>query len=318
MPEPYAILHGGFHKTASTFLQKTLKRNEGFLDKRGVHYVHHRHMRKQFTVPCQLNAYHSIGVRRKTVIKDDALRDLTEDFFAKLVKSPPHRLVLTDENLAGHCGHCIKTGDLYQYRDPFMKVFSREIPFEIKEVHLAIRNYADFFAAAYVEYVRSLQTNSVRFVRQEDMCEQVFRRLPAWNGVINTAAAHFPKARIHVWRFEDFIADPGMGPRILGNLVGDGVDVSRLKEARGDSRRPSASARAMAEIQMLIERDGIAAAAEQANAIQKKFPRNAKNGTFDPWSAWERAHLTRLYDRDFARLRTNDSVTILTPENVLA
>jgi hypothetical protein len=215
--------------------------------------------------------------------------------------------------MAGHCGHCVKTGDLYQYRDPFIKVFARELPFAVREVHLAIRNYADFFAAAYVEYVRSLQSNSVKFVRQEDMCEQVFRRLPAWNGVIQAVKTYFPQARIQMWRFEDFLADPMLGQNILSSLAGEDVDVAAFKEASGNSRRPSASARAMAEIQNLVERYGIAAAVEKANAIQNRYPRNKENGTFDPWSAWERGHLTRLYNQDFERLRSDKKITILTP-----
>ena len=114
MTEPYTVLHGGFHKTASTFLQKTLQRNKGRLAKSGVHYVPHRDLRAAYTVPCQQNAYQTIGIRRKTVIDDQTLHDMGKTFFAPIIQDNPDRLILSDENLAGHCGNCVKTGQLYR------------------------------------------------------------------------------------------------------------------------------------------------------------------------------------------------------------
>ncbi|PRY75059.1 hypothetical protein CLV80_11496 [Yoonia maritima] len=311
MTEPYTVLHGGFHKTASTYLQRILHRNQGFMDKRGVHYVHHRVMRKQFTVPCQENSYLNLGIKRNDIIEAAELRDLTSAFFEPLKERNPERLILSDENLAGHCGHCAKRGALYRFRDAFMSVTAREIPFTVREVHLAVRNYPDFYAAAYVEYIRSLRAISPTVIFPNVMVDRVMNNLLGWNGVITQVQKYFPEAKIYIWKFEDFRDDPNMANQIIRNLAGPNIDITKFKTPKDDRRRPSASARAMSEIQNLILSVGIAEAAGQIRNIQEQFPRNAENAGFDPWSDWERKHLSNLYENDIARLGNDPAVTIV-------
>lgn len=295
-------------------MQRILHRNKGYMKKQGVYYVHHRHMRKQFTVPCQSNAYMHAGVHRNTVINDQQLREITREFFAPIQEAKPRRLILSDENLAGHCGHCVKFGQLYRFRDPFMKATAGEIPYPVREVHLAVRNYADFFAAAYVEYVRALQENSPDFIFPQTMTEKVFKLLPGWVGVIDRVKVYFPEAQIYVWTFEDFRSDPLLANQILSNLAGSEVDVRKFKNPKDSKQRPSASARAMDEIQGLVLSDGIAEASKHIREIQERFPRNKENKGFDPWSEWERHHLSNLYEKDLARLSKDSAITIVRPK----
>ena len=318
MAEPCTVLHGGFHKTASTFLQKALQRNKGKLARDGVHYVPHRDLRQHFTVPCQQNAYQAIGVKRKTVVSDDQLKQMADTFFAPVETDPPQRLILSDENFAGHCGNCVKTGQLYRYRDPFIASFAKATPYPVEEIFLSVRNYADFFAGAYVEYVRSLQEDSTTITTPRMMRTRVFNHMPGWNGVINVVIKHFPQARIFVWRFEDFVADDRMAPAILQRLAGDAVNVQDFKVPKGNSRRQSASAVAMAKLERIALTEGIPQMVAQRKDIQSRYPRNAQNGRFDPWDGWERAHLTRLYAQDIARLQTNRSVTLLEPSTMFS
>ncbi|WP_133122506.1 hypothetical protein [Yoonia maricola] len=313
MTEPYTVLHGGFHKTASTFLQKSLQRNKGRLKKGGVYYVPHRDLRKKFTVPCQQNAYQAIGVKRKTVISDAELQKMTSAFFQPVLRDKPQRLVLSDENLAGHCGNCVKTGQLYRYRGAFMASFAKSTPYPVREIYLSVRNYADFFAAAYVEYFRSLQEDSSQITTTQIMRTRLFNHMPGWNGVINVVSRHFPDAQIYVWRFEDFVADETMAPALLQRLIGHTVDVQTFDAPRGNSKRQSASARAMAELELLAVTEGLPSLVAQRQDIQNRYPRNAQNGRFDPWMPWERAHLDRLYVDDIERLGTNKAVTLLDP-----
>lgn len=316
MAEPFTVLHGGFHKTATTFLQKSLQRNKGRLLREGTYYVPHRDLRKEFTVPCQQNAYQAIGIKRKTVIDDPTLRGMTKAFFAPIQAKSPTRIILSDENFAGHCGNCVKTGQLYRYRDPFVASFAKETPYPVREIFLSVRNYADFFAAAYVEYFRSLQSDSTNITTSRHMCARVFNHMPGWNGVINVVSKHFPQARIFVWKFEDFVANADMAPKLLQKLAGDAVDVTTFDAPKGNSKRQSASARAMAALELMALTDGVQAVVDQRRDIQSRYPRNKTNGTFDPWDRWERNHLLRLYDRDMARLATNRQVTLLTPDNL--
>lgn len=287
------------------------------MDKRGVHYVHHRDMRKQFTVPCQENGYLHLGIQRNDIIDDAELRRLTTAFFEPLRERNCERLILSDENLAGHCGHCAKRGTLYRFRDEFMSVTAKEIPFTVREVHLAVRNYPDFFAAAYVEYIRSLRAMSPFVVSANVMVDRVMNNLLGWNGVIKQVQKCFPNARIYMWKFEDFRDDPSMTNQIIRNLAGPNIDITKFKTPKDDRRRPSASARAMDEIQKLILSVGIAQAAGQIRSIQEEFPRDAQNPGFDPWSDWERQHLTNLYHQDLARLAKNPRITMVRPDTVV-
>jgi hypothetical protein len=316
MTDPYVVLHGGFHKTASTYLQRILQRNKNFMGKRGVHYVPHREMREQFTVPCQRNAHQHTGFPRKKIIDDVSLRVLTQKFFDPIIEQRPVRLILSDENLAGHCGNCIKFGRLYRFKDAFMMVSAREIPFPVREVHLSVRNYADFFSAAYVEYFRSIKADSSAPLLAHTVVDKVITRFPMWNGVIDRVKTYFPEAKIYIWTFEDFRKNPIMATQILGNIAGPEIDISKFRSPKDQNPRPTASQRAVDEIQKILLSDGVQAAVDARRMIQEQYPRNAQYPGFDPWSEWERQHLTNLYEKDVARLAADPRITMVRPDTV--
>ena len=55
---------------------------------------------------------------------------------------------------------------------------------------------------------------------------------------------------------------------------------------------------------------------EQRVALQEKYPRGAEYGSYDPWTPNERAHLTRMYDRDIDDIRANPDITLVELEHV--
>jgi len=293
---PTLVLHGGFHKTATSHIQSVLARNAKYLSRSGVHYVHHRDTRKRLTVPVQCNVYNTLGMDWDPKISDAELKVLTAEFFEDLFASGAERLILSDENMAGHCGHCVKRGVLYRWRRKLLEVFAAQFPGGVDEVHLGIRNYADFFASAYVEYLRSV--SGQWFVDERAMRRQVTENMPNWHNVL-------------VWRYEDFSR---LDSRVLSNLCGGQVDVSGLKPPKENNKRPTASGRAVAELLQLIHRDGADTALGQRVALQERFPRGAVFRNYDPWTAGERAHLTRIYERDVAAIRANPAIELLETE----
>lgn len=140
--------------------------------------------------------------------------------------------------------------------------------------------------------------------------------MPGWNGVINVVSKHFPDARIYVWKFEDFVSAPEMAPKLLQKLAGNSVDIGSFDAPKGNSKRQSASARAMAELELMAQTKGVEEVVKQRRDIQSRYPRNKENGTFDPWLPWERAHLARLYEKDMERLTTNRQVTMLSLDDL--
>ncbi|MEO1140185.1 MAG: hypothetical protein AAFW87_12085 [Pseudomonadota bacterium] len=308
---PYIVLHGGFHKTATSHIQSMLARNSKQLERAGIKYVHHRDTRKRLTVPVQCNIYNKLGMDWDPKISDAELKEITTGFFDELVADAPKRIILSDENMAGHCGHCVKRGVLYRWRRRLIEAFAKQFPNGVNEVHLGLRNYADFFASAYVEYLRSV--TGQWFVDERMMRRQVMENMPSWHNILKSVVTLFPGAKVFVWRYEDFRA---MDRVVLGNLCGPDVDASKMHEPKDRNKRPTASGRAVAELLQLIHKDGADAALEQRVALQEQFPRGPEFGSYDPWLPNERAHLTRMYDRDIADIRANPDITLVELESV--
>ncbi|MEM9499653.1 MAG: hypothetical protein AAGA28_17140 [Pseudomonadota bacterium] len=306
--EPHVILHGGFHKTATSHIQSTLNRNAGFLRKRGVVYVPHRLTRKEFTVPCQLYVYNQSGMNYRTKYNEEELREKTKAFFSGAVspEDRPERVIISEENLAGHCGHCVKRGLLYLWREPFLETVAREIPWRVTEVHLGLRNYADFFASAFVEYLRSLKNADIVDIRT--MRKNVTAHMPSWVKVLRCVRSHFPDAKLFVWPYEDYRAVEGI---VLDNLCGSSVDASDLAKPKENNKRPSASDRAVREMLELAHRFGVEHASAQRVTIQERFPKGEHFPAFDPWTHAERRHLIRLYERDLADIRADAGLTLI-------
>lgn len=309
MTAPHVVLHGGFHKTATSHIQGVLARNAALLRKAGVAYVHHRKTRKELTVPCQLHAYEKQGLKYRTRYSEAELAARTGAFFAEVLGTAPRRVILSEENMAGHCGHCVKRGLLYVWRDQMITAFAAQIPIPVREVHLGIRNYADFFASAYVEYLRSLGPGP--FTDEVAMCRQVLAHMPSWHKVLRSVMAAFPGASLTVWTYEEF---RGLDRRVLANLAGPGVDVTAFKPPKTGNKRPSASGRAVAELLQLIHREGVEAAMARRVEVQERYPRGEEHGPYDPWTAQERAHLTRIYERDVAAIRADPAIRMLNAE----
>lgn len=303
---PYVVIHAGVHKTASTYSQKILKRNQGYLEKIGVHYLHHRKTRKEYTIPVQLNGYTNLGLNFKTKITDGQMKRTARKFFKTIKAAPGERIVISDENVAGHCGHCVRSGVLYNRRSTLVPGFARYIPYPVREVHFAVRNYADFFASSYVEFLRNAKSEGV--VDDAHMKLQVQKRVPSWVGFASTFAEAFPDAKIIIWQFENF---RNLSDQILRSLCGGAMGDREFAMPGKINRRPSASARAVEEMLALIHQGKAEDALEHRVEIQEKYPRGDVYPGYDPWSARERDHLDRLYARDWAQLAENKRYTLL-------
>ncbi|MFO7758040.1 MAG: hypothetical protein R6V26_06105 [Roseovarius sp.] len=306
--DPYVVVHGGVHKTATSHLQSILQRNAGRLAKSGVHYIHHRAARKHYTYPCQLNGYEKLGLDFRRKVSDDDLARRARAFFEGIKAGPGGRIILSDENMPGHCGQCVQTGHLYQRRDTLVPIFARNILYPVREVHLGLRNYADFFASAYVEYLRSATGADV--LGEDRMKRAVIGRVPGWAGLIDVIRASFPQARLILWRHEDFGA---LSQRIIAGLCGPGVAADDLVPPARSRGRPSASHRAVRELLSEVARVGGEAALARRVEIQGRYPRGPDWPGYDPWTPQERAHLIRLYDRDVAGIRRRGDVELLDP-----
>ncbi|RKF13516.1 hypothetical protein D6850_14560 [Roseovarius spongiae] len=305
---PYVVVHGGVHKTATSHIQSILQRNAGRLRKSGVYYVHHRDTRKEYTVPAQLNGYEKLGLEYRTKVPDKELAKKATKFFRKIGAGAGERIVLSDENMPGHSGHCVRSGHLYSRGRTLIPIFAQNIPYPVTEVHIALRHYADFFASTFIEFLRSAKGENV--IPEAQMKRAVLSNLPSWTGFVDLVLSCFPEAEMTVWRHEDFGA---LSERVIGNLIGPGFDINTLAEPKRKRGRPSASHRAVQELLIAIEREGGDAALARRVEIQDAYPRGPDYPGYDPWSAAERAHLGRLYEKDLTEIAMRKRVTLLAP-----
>lgn len=305
---PDVIVHGGVHKTATSYIQALLQRNAGRMRKRGVHYLHHRDTRKKFTYPCQLHGYEKLGMQFKRKYNEAELSRATGKFFRDVGAKPGERIILSDENMPGHCGQCVSDGALYNRSTTLLPIFAREIPFPVSEVHVAVRNYADFFASAYVEYLRSA-TSKRALVTEAQMKRGLLSTLPSWVDFVTKLRAAFAEAKIVIWRHEDFRA---LQSQVMQNLIGPAITVEELVQPKRARARPSASQVAVRELQLVIHRDGTEAGLERWVEIQDAYPRGSTYPGYDPWTETQRTHLTLVYNNDIARIAELDGVSLLT------
>lgn len=305
---PYVIVHGGVHKTATSYVQSILQRNANKMRKQGVHYIHHRDTRKDYTYPCQLNGYQKLGLKYRTKVPDKELEKVAKKFFNKIKAKPGERIILSDENLPGHCGQCVRSGELYNRREMLVPIFADHIIYPVTEVHIAIRNYADFFASAYVEFLRSASGEHI--MSDTVMKRAVLSSLPSWLPYLQLLQKSFPNARLVIWRHEQFRA---LSSTVIGNLIGPGLDAAKLSSPKATNDRPSASHRAVQEILARAERIGGEAAIAQRVEIQDAFPRSPLYPGYDPWTADERDHLVRTYEKDIVKIRSQMDLTFLEP-----
>lgn len=306
--EPYVVVHGGVHKTATSYVQSILQRNAGRLKKSGVHYIHHRDTRKGYTYPCQLNGYDKLGMEFRRKYSDAELEKQARKFFKAVKAKPGERIILSDENMPGHCGQCVRTGELYQRRETLIPIFAQNIPYPVREVHLAIREYGDFFASAYVEFLRSAKGEHI--FPENHMKREVLSNVPSWVGFVELVRDAFPDATLVVWQHEDFRA---LSNSIIGNLCGPGIDPGELMSPKRSRGRPSASHRAVQVLLAEIARIGGEAALAKRVEIQEMYPRGPEWPGYDPWTTEERAHLARVYERDVTKIEALEGVTLLKP-----
>ncbi|MXU65130.1 hypothetical protein [Oceanomicrobium pacificus] len=302
-------LHAGAHKTGTTSLQRLLRRNSGALAKRGLHYIHHRHVRKGYTVPCQYRAYDILGLDYDPTVTEADLTARIDTFSHLLPIETGERILISEENLFGHCGQCARQGTLYPRREIFSEIFFDHLPVRADRIYFCIRSYPDFFASAYVEFVRS--ANGYKYIPYRRMCQNVLEHPPNWSDCLALLRKRAPDAQLFVWRYED-MKDRFM--KIFEHMTEGQMPPDRIKVPTGKSSRPSASQRAIDAIEEYAAAHGADAAIERRQEFQDKYPRGETFERFDPWKQHERDHLRRLYEKDWSRILNTSGTTDLADE----
>jgi hypothetical protein len=264
-------IHCGAHKTATSYLQKRLRENAELLAERGYRYLNHHDVRPR--------------VKRLVAGRTHDDTDIAE-FFAP---GKGHAVdVFSEEYIVGRCHEIVKTGLLLPLAPDQLRLFSGWFGDRVTDVFFAVRSYDGFLAAAYAEARRGGTYRA--FAEFRDSLDLDAR---GWPDVLRDIASTFPKARLHVWRFEDFRE---VEPQVLARMF-DLDTAGQLRPLQGRVRE-SPSAEAMRAVDVLAEEFGGKRAVKFMKPAEKVFPK--RTGTrYWPWSSDESDELRGRYERDW-------------------
>ena len=275
---PYVVVHGGVHKTATSHLQSILQRNAGRLQKRGVHYVHHRDVRKRLTVPVQRPmSTPSWGMDWDP--QDFGCRAFGADrgILRRSARARDGRLIVSDENMAGHCGHCVQARMLYRWRRKLIHDLCRAVSLSRARGASGAAQLRGFLRLGLCRVLRSAQGQNV--IPEARMKQGGAVAGAGWTGFVDEVRAGFPEARLILWRHEDFGA---LSARIIGNLCGPGIAAALVAPARsaGGPRPRTARSRIAVRDRARRRRGSACAARRDPGSLSARpdWP------GYDPWT----------------------------------
>lgn len=296
-------LHLGFHKTATTHIQRIMDHNQNQLMKHGTFVVPHKKLRNRYTRISETFANQQIGMDYGDPMSPEEFKMITEHFWNTLPSDKFDRIVLSEENVAGHVGQCIFPGLLYRFPKTYMRFFGKALPFPATTIDVVIRSYDTFFASCYLEYISS--TGPHRYVTPQEMMTKVLVNAPSWVDVLVMMGQVFSKAKINVWLYEDIRKTM---PVLLSEICG--VPFDKILPLDDTTRsRASPSAEVLVEFEKVLRDKGVVQALNQWKELKETFGQE-KGSAFVPWTGRDERHLKALYEKDIETLRGHKRFTL--------
>jgi hypothetical protein len=189
-------IHLGAHKTASTFIQTWLAKNQGFLTDNHIAYVPLGKLRKCFSLEFSRLSKSTEDVTPAMV---EQLRDI---LFAEAEScgfdlASTRLFILSEENILGSVASLSATGVLYPDIKKRMALLARI--FENYEIQpfLALRNYCEFYPSAYAERLRQGHVKPFdNYVGKLNLLGN------SWTNIIESIEAELGMTKL--WSYEQF------------------------------------------------------------------------------------------------------------------
>lgn len=291
-------LHLGVHKTATTYLQDLFELNQGRIAGAGRAYW----TREQFRPLIQWGLRAGEMSGRHPLVRR-VLRPRVERVFVRQIRdllAVPMPSIISEENIIGNVADALD-GWSYIHARERLDFMARVIAGRETEIWLCARDYASFLSSQYAEALRHGYDVPIdRFVETNRVADG---RWPELVGQVHEA---FPRARIVVWRYEDFRA---LEPVIIARLTG--LDPEEMLALPANEVRQSPSRRA---VELQSDRLGGMQSAERRLSmamLEDSFPLRAHPGKFDPWDDRTRDEMRAAYQRDMAAIAEHQYVEML-------
>ncbi|MGY6696718.1 MAG: hypothetical protein ACXIUW_11955 [Roseinatronobacter sp.] len=296
-------VHVGAHKTATTHLQELLRANEDKLLQHGVDFLNGRGINSLLRAdPSQKPAGLDI---LKALVKGQrpvrASKRYSREINA-LRRDQPVTIISQEDQLGF-------TQDLMRphFYDGSQKfTILNSLPDrESVDIYLSIRSFETLFVSAFCEMLKPFHDARARLEARRRTLQDM---PPSWFELANRLGDSFPDARIHVWKFEDYIKHPGFVVKALTGLELDDLDG---RPAPDRTRSPSPKAIKLAE-----ELDPALKVQDRMKIVQELFADHPKQSgeTIELFSGDETAWLRDCYTRDLEKIEASARMTLVLPQ----
>ena len=230
MTMPPIALHVGAHKTATTFLQKRLAEARSDLLAQGIAYFGPDQLRKRgnLTFPTPVMKDPVRVERLKYDTQSRIVSHVDEE-----VPEGTRRIVVSEENILGSSRLNLRRAVLYPALPARLACLPDTWTLAVTDIFLSIRAYATFYVSCQSTIAALGDWVPMTPARQEALAGMERR----WTDVAADLLERFPRARLHVWRYEDLHV---VGAAVLKALTGTDMPVDFTEE------RPMASLNAAA------------------------------------------------------------------------
>lgn len=289
-------LHLGAHKTATTYLQSTLATNLARLNELGIGYLPLDPFRR--TITERLNVLAARHAR---------IEEFLPLFFANAALASPDRIIMSDENLIGHCPEITDNGVPFGNSVQRLKMLHDLLAGHRVTLFFAMRSYDTFIASAYCEALRGAH----QFIEFPTVKARLKTDQFDWAGLVERFREVLAPHAVRIWRFEDFRSDP---LKVLRQMAFD-YD-GEIAPADQWSVRQSFSQQAMDMLHNLARTAGISVATQMQKSLTDKMSKKAGFPDYYPWNTRERDYWTRKYAEDCQRI--DKSLWLIPPPEVIS
>ncbi|MDE0588429.1 hypothetical protein OU789_00655 [Halocynthiibacter sp. C4] len=308
-------LHVGAHKTATTHLQQTFKKNNDLLLSAGAKFYGPKELRDdsiQFSerlglkIPSSLSdgnrGGRSTGESERRKVQDSQKLNMPA------MIGEYERVIISEENLIGPYVRPEKelSGRLYPRSDMWLREFAKCIPETPVNLYFSTRMIADHIASQYAQKLKAGVGISFRNYATKIDCFG-----PLWADVIERFSKIEGIEQIYVWRYEDY---KDVHRKVMSLMAGSDELISRFDVISKRSNL-GLSQRAVDEILSYTPEkdDGCSNRSAIAKSIRDDFPISDENPKFAPWSETELAASAEAYEEDIDRICELPKVTLITP-----
>lgn len=291
------VVHIGAVSGASSVIQDYL--DDGYIDDESCQVVPRKDVKNFYSKLTALLAEQTSKNSASQQRNVQIIKNFSKRLFDGLDIQPNQRVLISEDSALGNNAQCAFTGKLFRTPNKVLSNFAANLPVEPSEVHVSISRYTDFFAWAYLDFLKSAR--SAKYIPTDLMAAKVMAHLPSWISTLDGVALCFPSSKIYVWCMDDL---QSAAPELLTTLVnGDAGDQLQGPDFSSLTAAPPHQTQ-FDQFVYDTRQLGLEVALENWHEIRTAS--STDGSIFDPWSPEQKKHLDRLYTDDL-EIISNDS-----------